>query len=215
MTNTTSDFRRYRHPRLGEFYCVFVDTAWGGADYCAAQFLCKDTLDVPIVYHSKTIATEMTPKIHLELERIFDITHVKPVVCFERNNGGVAEIERLATLNRQGKYTIYRDKTSTVPKLGFTTNSATRPVMLSQLKEAIDATLITLYDRPTINELFSFVIVQTSSSWKAQAESGAHDDLIMSLAGAWQMYQTETPEVMHNVSIYQPDPEMAQLWRDI
>ena len=197
-----SDFRRYRNPKLGEFFVVFVDTAWGGADYCAAQFMSRDGLDVPIVYHSKTIATEMTPLIHQELERIYDITHVKPVVCFERNNGGVSELERLATLNRQGKYTIYRQKTGQTPKLGWDTNSATRPVMLSQLKEAIDATLITLYDRPTINELFSFVVVQTSSSWKAQAESGAHDDLIMSLAGVWQMYQTETPEVIHNQALY-------------
>ena len=200
-----SDFRRYRNVKLGEFYIVFVDTAWGGADYCAAQFMCKDSLDVPIVYHSKTIATEMTPRIHQELERIFDITHVKPVVCFERNNGGVSELERLATLNRQCKYTIYKQKHTATPKLGYDTNSATRPVMLSQLKEAIDATLITLYDRPTINELFSFVVVQTSSSWKAQAESGAHDDLIMALAGVWQMYQTETPEIIHNETMYQPE----------
>ena len=210
-----SDFRRYRNVKLGEFYIVFVDTAWGGADYCAAQFMCKDSLDVPIVYHSKTIATEMTPRIHQELERIFDITHVKPVVCFERNNGGVSELERLATLNRQGKYTIYKQKHTATPKLGYDTNSATRPVMLSQLKEAIDATLITLYDRPTINELFSFVVVQTSSSWKAQAESGAHDDLIMALAGVWQMYQTETPEIIHNEQLYQTDPAMDLLWREI
>lgn len=202
-----SDFRRYRHPKLGEFYLVFADTAWGGTDYCAAQFLCKDQLDVPIVYHSKTIATEMTPKIHQELERIFDLTHVKPVVCFERNNGGVAEMERLATLNRQDKYTIYQEKlgASVSPKLGWTTNSATRPTMLSMLKEAIDARILKLYDKPTISELFSFVIVQTSSSWKAQAEQGAHDDLVMSLAGAWQMYQTETPEVIHNPNLYVPE----------
>jgi hypothetical protein len=41
--------------------------------------------------------------------------------------------------------------------------------------------------------MFSFVEVQTSMSWRAQAEKGAHDDLVIALAGAWQLYQTEEP----------------------
>jgi hypothetical protein len=194
-------FRRYRSYQKGEFFVVFADTAWGGLDYCAAQFLSKTNLDAPVVYHSKVLASEMTPQIHLELERIYDETRVKPVVAFERNNGGVAEIERLATLNREGKYRIYVEKkgvgttetTEQSIRLGYTTNSATRPTMLSMLKEAIDNRLIQIYDKPTVNEMYSFIISQTSSSWKAQAEQGAHDDLIMSLAGAWQLYQTENP----------------------
>lgn len=194
-------FRRYRPYNSGEFIVVGVDTSWGGTDYCAAQFLSKTHLDVPTVYHSKVLATEMTPLIHAELERIYDETKVKPVVAFERNNGGVAEIERLATLNRNGKYTIYIDKTGAGTtegiaesvKLGWNTSSASRPTMLSMLKEAVDSRLIRIYDKPTITEMFSFIVSQTSSSWKAQAEVGAHDDLIMALAIAWQLYQTETP----------------------
>ncbi len=194
-------FRRYRDYKPGEFFVVFADTAWGGTDWCAVQFLSKTHLDVPVVYHSKVLATEMTPLIHAELERIYDETKVKPVVAFERNNGGVAEIERLATLNRNGKYIIYQEKknigtsdsTEDTIKLGWTTSSSTRPIMLSMLKEAIDNRLIRIYDKPTITEMFSFIVSQTSSSWKAQAEQGAHDDLIMALAGAWQLYQTENP----------------------
>lgn len=196
-------FRRYRQYKQGEFYVVGVDTAWGGTDYCVAQFLCKTSLDIPVVYHSKVLATEMTPLIHAELERIHTETGVKPVVAFERNNGGVAELERLATLNRNGKYSIYIEKsnvgsTESVEnsvRLGWTTSSASRPTMLSMLKEAIDNKLIRIYDKPTINEMFAFIVSQTSSSWKAQAENGAHDDLIMSLAIAWQLYQTEQAPV--------------------
>lgn len=192
-------FRRYRKYEQGEFIVVFCDTAWGGLDYCAGQFLSKTKIDVPVVYHSKVLASEMTPLIHHELETIYEQTGVQPVVAFERNNGGVAEIERLATLNRLSKYRIYVEKTNTAAisgasdstKFGWTTSSATRPLMLSGLKEAIDNKLIRIYDKPTITEMFSFIVSQTSSSWKAQAEVGAHDDLIMSLAGAWQLYQTE------------------------
>lgn len=194
-------FRRYRKYERGEFFVVGVDTSWGGTDYCSAQFLSKTALDTPTVFHSKQLATEMTPQIHLELEKIYDQTQVKPVVAYETNNGGTAEIERLATLNREGKYRIYTQKsnvgsttaTEDSVKLGFSTNSATRPTMLQMLKECIDNKLLTIYDKPTVQEMFSFIISQTSTSWKAQAESGAHDDLIMALAIAWQLYQTENP----------------------
>lgn len=206
-------FRRYRHYERGEFYVVGVDTAWGGTDYCVAQFLSKTNLDIPTVFHSKVLATEMTPRIHNELERIYNETGVKPVVAYERNNGGVAEIERLATLNRDGKYRIYQEKrnmastdvTEDSVKLGWTTSSSSRPTMLSMLKEAIDNRLIRIYDKPTINEMFSFIVSQTSSSWKAQAEQGAHDDLIMALAIAWQLYQSEDAPVIQNpVQTYKP-----------
>ena len=193
--------RKYRDWQRGEFVVVGADTAAGGLDYSAAVFLSKTNLDLPLIYHSKAMATEMTPILHLELERIYDQTGVKPVVAPETNNGGSFEIERLATLNRNSKYVIYQqkknvgttDSTENSVKLGWTTSSATRPTMLQMLKEAIDNRLLTIWDKPLVNEMFAFIISQTSSSWKAQAEQGAHDDLIMALAIAWQLYQSENP----------------------
>lgn len=201
--DTSDSFRRYRDLKSGEFIVAFADTSAGAGDYCAVQFLSKDKLDVPIVYHSKQTATDMTPLLHKELERIYDVTQTKPVIAYERNAGGVFELERLAALNRLGKYRVYQMKanegttksTSVSIKLGWDTNSATRPIMLQMLKEAIDKKLLKVYDKPTINELFSFIIKQTETSWKAQAERGAHDDLVMSLAGAWQLFQSEEPEL--------------------
>jgi hypothetical protein len=200
-TKTIDGFRQYRNFKPGEFVIVFADTAAGGGDFCAAHFMSKTELDIPLVYHKKVIATEMTPAIHAKLEEIYDITGVKPVVAYERNNGGFFEMDRLNSLNRNQKYSIYRAKLnqgtkytqSEGPKLGWDTNSATRPVMLQMMKEAVDNQLIRIYDRPTVNEMFSFVEVQTSTAWRAQAEKSAHDDLVMALAGAWQLYQTEKP----------------------
>lgn len=208
-TKTVNGWRRYREFGPGEFVVVFADTAAGGGDFCAAHFLSKDKLDIPLVYHKKVIATEMTPLIHEKLEEIFDITGVKPVIAYERNNGGFFEMDRLSTLNRHQKYVIYREKVnqgtkysdSQGPKLGWTTSSATRPVMLQMIKEAIDNRLLRIYDRPTINEMFSFIEVQTSTMWRAQAEKNAHDDLVMALAGAWQLYQTEKPQRLANKRI--------------
>ena len=214
---STSPFRKYRDYRPGEFICVFADTAAGGEDYCACIFLSKTHLDIPMIYHAQVIASDMTPVIQQELEHIYDITQVKPVIAYERNNGGIFELERLARLNRNGKYDIYkvktgigsRETTKDTPKLGWETNTATRPHMLSQLKDCIDSMSLEIPDRPLVNEMFSFVMVQTSSSWKAQAENGSHDDLIMALAGAWQLYQTELPQRIEQIETQQ-DLELDQ-----
>lgn len=173
----------------------FADTSYGAGDYCAVQFLSKTKLDVPLVYHSKTIATNMTNEIFPVLEKIYDITGIRPVIAYERQNGGAFEMDRLAGLNRQNKFEIFKmvnkgnidnpDPT----RLGWDTTTATRPVMLQELKDAIDHNSLVLYDKPTVTELYSFILATTTSTIKAQAEKGAHDDLVMSLAGAWQLYQ--------------------------
>lgn len=203
--------RRFRDLQRGEFVLLFVDTAGGGGDYVAGQFLSHERLDVLQILHSEESITSMTPVIHRELERIYDATGVKPCVAFERNNGGAYELERLATLNRLGKYTIYQMRVldqdnHLVPtgKLGWDTNSATRPKMLQEWQEAIDHELVLIYDEPTITEHFSFVVVKTSNSWKAQAEVGAHDDTVMAGAGVWQMYQTEKPPAKKILNRPQP-----------
>lgn len=200
-------FRRYRTPEKGEFFIVGVDTAAGGADFCAAQFISKDKLDVPIVYHARTSATMMTPLIHQELEKIYDLTGTQPCIAFERNNGGWSELHRLSVLNKNQKYSIYEQKDPSgrrTGKLGWDTNTATRPKMLQELQECINHKLIVLYDKPTINELFSFII---SKSGKPEAEKNAHDDLVMSLAIAWQLYQTEQKtQKMNSVDVVRQLP---------
>jgi hypothetical protein len=46
-----------------------------------------------------------------------------------------------------------------------------------------------------------------SDELKAQAEQGAHDDLIMALAIAWQLYQSESPPST-KVRTRQPRPRV-------
>jgi hypothetical protein len=209
-------FKQFRKFQQGEFIVAGVDTAAGGKDNCAAQFLSHKWLDVPMVYHSKVTASFMTPLIHEQLTAISKETGIPPVVAFERNNGGGFEMDRLSRLNRYGDYKIYTmksiDPTGRVVdtgKLGWDTNTASRPKMLQELRDAVDGELIHVYHRQTLDEMFSFIVSPTG---KPEAEKGAHDDLVMSLAVAWQLYQTEEPhkddgssnvvETSDGVSIY-------------
>lgn len=196
-SNNVPGFKQFRPFQSNEFIICFADTSAGGGDFCAAQFLSQKWLDVPLVYHSEVTATFMTPLLHEKLTEISKQTGVQPIVCYETNNGGGFELDRLARLNRVGDYLIYTQKAldSTgrlvdTGKLGWNTNTATRPSMLSDLKDAVESELLHVYHRATVDEMFSFII---SPIGKPQAEEGMHDDLVMALAGAWQLYQTEKP----------------------
>ncbi len=193
-------FRLFRMPHRGEFFVVFIDTAGEGSDLNSGQFLSKTNIDIPMVLSFEGSIVDVTPKLKLALEWLHDNTDVKPVVAYETNNGGGYELDRLSRLNTEQKYTIYyqykldlEGKLVKSDKMGWNTNSATRPIMLSGVEEVINNHLLTIYDKETVMQMFSFVKKKTASGWKAQAETGAKDDHIMSLAGVWQLYQTEKP----------------------
>lgn len=198
-------FRLYRQPERGEFFVVAVDCAQGGIDANFGQFLSKSKVDVPMVFEKNCVAAEMTPLIHEALEWIYSRTGIEPVVAFERQMGGVSALSQLQALNRYGHYRIYqRRKLGTVEgevltdTIGWDTNPQTRPQMLGDLKQAIDTRLIRLYDRTTINDLGKFIL---NKKGRAEAASNCHDDSIMSLAIAWQLYQTELPPVSERVTV--------------
>ena len=203
-------FKQYRPLQQGEFIIAGIDPSHGGGDNTAGQFLSHKWLDVPLVYHSPMTITAVTPMLHQELTRISKETGVAPVVAYETNNGGDFEFERLGRLNRYGDYRLYSMKQLDAHlqrlidtgKLGWNTNTATRPKMLRELKEAVEGELIHIYDRPTVDELFSFII---ATNGKPEAEQGAHDDLVMALAIVWQLNQTELPKLEQGGGVVETD----------
>jgi hypothetical protein len=199
----SNGFQQFRPFQPGEFIMCFVDPSHGAGDNTAAQYLSQKWLDIPRIYHSPYTITAVTPLLHQDLTRISKETGVAPIVAYETNNGGDFELERLARLNRYGDYRIYTMKQLDpvaqeivdTGKLGWNTNTATRPKMLRELKEAVESELLHIYHRQTVDEMFSFII---NGSGKPEAEENAHDDLVMALAGVWQLYQTEQPKSVAN-----------------
>ncbi len=211
-------FRQYRQFNEDEFIVVGVDTAAGGSDYCAAQFLSVDNFDVPLVYHAKELASDMTPKLVRMMRDIYSSTGILPVVAYERNNGGVFEIERLNRYNQDKTFIVYQTKNNSasirgiqsVKKYGWDTSGGTRPGMLADLKKVIDDKILTIYDLPTISELFSFVEQQTNNSWKAVAENGKHDDcfvkntLVLTNKGQVPIQDIKVGDLVMTRAGYQP-----------
>ena len=208
MSLLDGELREYRDLKRGEQVYVGCDTADGCGDMCAAQFFAPKRLDFPMIFETSRMATEMTPELAPILNYIHDETGVPPLVAYERAKGGASELEHLAKLNRQGKFVIFRMPIADVDghislsdKLGWDTNTATRPQMLQHYKEAVDSLLVHIYDRRTVEQLFSFVRKQHSNAIKAEAESNAHDDLVMASAIAYEMYLL-FPDLAHGDEHY-------------
>lgn len=195
-------FRFYRPLRKGEFIIFFLDTAGEGSDWNGGHGLSKDRLDIPIVLHYEGSVVDVTPQLKILLEWIYDETGIPPCVAYETNNGGGYELDRLNRLNRHQKYTIYyqykldsEGRLERSDKMGWNTNSATRPELLKGLENFVNNKLVIIYDKATVNEMPSFVKKKTPGGWRAEAETGSNDDLMMSLGGVLQLYQTEKPEI--------------------
>lgn len=191
-------FRQFREIKKGEFFVIGGDCSQGGEDSNVSQFLSKTKLDVPLVYESLGVAATMTPEILKMAEKLYDITGLPPAIGFERNMGGASEMERARVLNTNNKYSLFvmpvigQTEDSDTKKLGWDTNEATRPILVGDLKNIIDVHGLTVYDETTIQQLFWFIV---NRQGKPEAMKGKHDDHVISLGVAWQMYQRcQTPE---------------------
>jgi hypothetical protein len=57
--------------------------------------------------------------------------------------------------------------------------------MLGDLKNCINAKTLTIYDQRTIMQLYNFIV---NRQGKPEAAPSKHDDAVMALAIAWQLY---------------------------
>jgi phage terminase large subunit len=77
---------------------------------------------------------------------------------------------------------------------GWITNSKTRPLMLSNLQEAITQKVIRIPDKNIINQMLSFA---RNDSGRPEATLGSHDDLVIALSIGVAVHQT-APKTITN-----------------
>lgn len=199
-------FRQYRKLEKGEFIVAGGDCSQGGEDSNCCQFYSKSRRDVPLHYHKQGVAATMTTEVIPVLEKIYDATGIKPIVGFERQNGGASEMERLRNLNRDQKYLLYvmpdvgKTEEGETVNLGYNTSESTRPTVVGDLKNLIDLKGIKVFDEETIQQLFWFIIGRNG---KPQAMRGKHDDCVIALGIALQIALTTqqplTPEQVTDI----------------
>ncbi len=89
--------------------------------------------------------------------------------------------------------------------LSHNTNIRTRPILISDLGMMIRNKDIHLWDEPTIDELMTFIRTNTG---KEEAASGTHDDRVLSLAIAIQVYKRTPSSSSRNAYVTHNNPDL-------
>jgi len=122
----------------------------------------------------------------------------------------------IKTLDRLGYRNIYVREVEDEytgrlqPRFGFRTDIRTRPVIIAGLIEALRERSFLLHDEKTIQELLTFTRNQDG---RAEAEAGAHDDLVMSLAIAWYIRPQQNMTVQI-AAVARKQKWTADMWED-
>lgn len=164
-----------KKPEAGVPYVIGGDTAGTGSDYFAGQVLDNRTGEQVAVLHQ-----QFGERAYAEQMYCLGRWYNDALIGVETNYSTFPEmvLEELGypRLYVRERYDTYTGKLA--KSFGFDTNSKTRPVLVDGLKDAAREALDTITDYDTLGEMLTFIY---DEKWKAQAEQGEHDDLVMAL----------------------------------
>lgn len=173
-------------PIPGVEYVAGVDTSEGlpGCDPNGIGILRKDTGQQVAWAHGLFKPRELA-RLSVKMCKQYN----NAFLGVERNNHGHAVLEKVKDYGYSKKHQCYY---MSKDRIGWETNSQTRPIMLEELSEAIDEGFMKVADKDFLGECMSF---NMQSDGKFEADSGTHDDRVMYWAVAWQMRKAKRPRV--------------------
>ena len=171
-------------PKLGEFYVIGADVAEGkiDGDYSVAQVLDSDCNVVGMWYGH--IDPDLFGIELVKLARYYNDAYLG----VEVNNHGLTTLKSVQKCDYWNIYfaKIYdRFTDSITKKIGWSTNGKTKPMAIDKLAEFVREFYIGIKSKTTIQELMTYVIEENGST---NAQEGCHDDCVMSLAIALQVW---------------------------
>lgn len=174
-------------------YVIGGDTAGEGSDYFVGQVLDNTT--------GKQVCTlrhRMDEDLYAKQMYCLGIYYNIALIAIEANFSSypIKELERLGYPKQYVR--TAEDTYTRKPKesFGFKTTAVTRPVIIAGLVEIVRESVELINDADTLGEMLTFV---RNEKGRAEAEDGAHDDCVMSLAIAYyargqQSYTKEQPK---------------------
>lgn len=180
------ELRLYKYPTFDAKFIISADVALGvGQDSSVATVLDADR-NICAVYRDNRIDPTKFGDLLFFLGRYYN----NSLLAVESNSIGVATLARLDQMKYRNLYyqtDIQKLSNEEGKRPGFRTTSMTRPAILGLLKNAIKERDIKIPDANMIQELKEFVIGKTG---KAEALPGCHDDTVISLAIALEVYRS-------------------------
>jgi len=173
LTRHSGALRIWFPPMPDTEYLVAVDPAGGGPD---GDFAAIQVIDLRTGAQCAELQQRIAPlelsRQAAELGREYRSGIHPALIAVERNNHGHAVLAHL----RDARYPhLYEQR----GELGWVTNAATKPEMVGNLGSMLVTRSDLFRSRPLLEECRTFV---TRTGGGAGAASGAHDDLVMSIA---------------------------------
>lgn len=178
----------WEEARMGEEYTIGVDVAFGfrNGDYSVAQVL--DSKGNQVARWRGHMVPDAFAEVLFKLGQLYNDAYI----IIESNNVGFTVVNRL--YKELGYTNIHKDINEAndtdkdTVRLGFNTNTKTKPAIINKLRLAIRDKKLKLPDYQTVSELRSYVADEND---KLGAEHGFHDDTVMALAIAYYHLKEE------------------------
>ena len=190
LENVRGELTLYRTLIPGEQYTIGADVAMGvrGGDYSVAQVL--DSKKRQVATYRAQVHPDYFATVLYRLGEFFNFAFI----IVENNSHGILTCTRLgkdmAYPNFYTEVQVDKLTEKETLKLGFTTTSKTKPLIIDELRASVREGKIELNDKVTIREMLTYIVTQSGGM---EAEAGCFDDCVMSLAlanhiheGAWE-----------------------------
>lgn len=184
--------RVYHKPKEGRKYAIGADVATGrGKDYSCAYVIDLSNMDICAQIHGKMGADQFAQQLHY-LGRWFNDARIAVEL-----GGGYGDAVIIALRDgvdgRPPYPNLYRHRQESridkpgAKQIGFPMTMKTRPLVLSQLEQAIRDRDFDTLPKPLVLECQMFVYATTTPSPRAQ--DGSNDDRVMAAAIAVEMFR--------------------------
>lgn len=184
----------YEEPAHAE-YQIGLDPSEGSVDPGSIKVVNKDTGEEVADYTAFVPLTHLAEKA-VQLGIMYSLVK-KPLIVPESQGGGTAVIEHLKKLGYERIYERevfnQREKRST-KKLGFHTNHASKTQLIEHLNELFKKRFPKIRDLQTLEEMKTFIYSDEAHLKGAGAQTGFHDDRVMSLLLAYWNIEAKTPK---------------------
>lgn len=191
-------------PQPGAQYCIGCDTAGCGTDQFTAQVLEIASGKQAAVFCGKLEEDEYARQLYA-LGRYYNNALIAVEVNY--STYPAKELLRLGYSHQYLRESGDSASGRPTDKLGFVTNSLTRPQIIGNLIRIMRDGIHLISHRKTLEEMLSFI---RTASGRAEAATGAHDDLVMALAIAYHIRES----LLTGMIAKEADPDFSGWTKD-
>ena len=198
----------YKKPQQGHYYVIGGDTAGEGSDWFAAQVLDNATGEQVAVLRHQYDEDTFSQQVYC-LGKYYNEALIG---CEVNYSTYPTKLLGLMGYDKQYVREVEDDYTGRIKHAyGFRTDRLTRPVIIANLVRLMREHIDNINDETTLQEMLTFV---RNDELRPEAEPGAHDDTILSLAIAYYIGSQQRRRADSDTKDKPKNKWTADMWHD-